>query len=180
VEPVRFVDEMAPPRLNTLVHFAGLLVGLGVAVLAVLGWRIEAESSPLGADLAVVAAPSGELELSPAGRFLSARSLTPGGQPARGELRVRNQTGRTLVVRPRALPSTRELDRVVVVELSAGARSLYRGWLGGLRRGSRRALRLRRGATAEVAMRAWLPRGSAPGWRGRIVDVEFELRGGVR
>jgi hypothetical protein len=164
-------------RSPTLVRAAGLLVGLGLAALAVLSWRVPAQGTPLGADLAFVAAPSGEFELSPIGRFLSARSLAPGGSAASGELRVRNQTGATLALRPGAVPSTRELDRLVMVDLSVRGRPLYRGRLGGLRGGGRNRFRLASGATTTLSARAWIPGDAGPGWRGRIVDVQLELRG---
>jgi hypothetical protein len=164
-------------RSATFVRAAGLLVGLCLAALAVLSWRVPAQGTPLGADVAFVATPSGELELSPSGRFLSARSLSPGGGSISGELRVRNQTGGALALRPRALPSTRELDRLVVVELSAGPRRLYRGRLGGLRGGSRHRFRLASGASTTLSARAWIAGDAGPGWRGRIADVQLELRG---
>jgi hypothetical protein len=169
---------MTSIRSATFVRAAGLLVGLGLAALAVLSWRIPAQHTPLGADVAFLATPSGELELSPNGRFLSARSLSPGGRAASGELRVRNQTGRALAVRPRALPSTRELDQLVVVELSAGPQRLYRGRLGGLRGPSRHRFRLASGGSTTLSTRVWIPRDVGPGWRGRIADVQLELRGG--
>jgi hypothetical protein len=165
-------------RSATFVRAAGLLVGLGLAALAVLSWRVPAQGTPLGADLAFVAAPSGELDLSPGGRFLSARSLSPGAHPASGELRVRNQTGGALALRPRALPSTRELDRLVMVDLSVGPRRLYRGRLGGLRGDSRHRFRLASGAAATLSAQVWIPSDAGPGWRGRIADVQLELRGG--
>jgi len=162
-------------RPTNLVRVAGLLLGLGLAALAVLSWRVPAQGGPLGADLSFVATGSGELELSPADRFLSARSLTPGAGAAEGQLLARNQTGGLLELTPRALPSTRELDRLVMVELSAKGRPIYRGRLGGLRRGSRDPVRLASGASASLSVRAWIPRDSGAGWRGRIVDVQLDL-----
>jgi hypothetical protein len=158
------------------VRTTGLLLGLAIALLAVLSWRIPASGGALGADLTFVATSSGELDLSPAGRFLTARGLAPGAEPVVGDLEVSNQTGRRLTWRVRALPSTRELDRLAVVDLSTGGRVLYRGALGGLRRHGRRAFRLGSGASRALTARVWLRRGAGNGWRGRIVDVQLEVR----
>jgi hypothetical protein len=153
---------------------AGLAAGLIASVVALAGWRTPHGGGSLGLELAMTYQPSAQLELSPPGRVLSGSSMQPGESVA-GELRARNLTGVTLPVHVRALPSIADLDRALLVRVEADGRSLYDGPLGGLRTATRRAVRLRSGATTTVRVTAELPIGAA-GWQGRILKVALELR----
>jgi hypothetical protein len=122
----------------------------------------------------MVAVPPGELTVESEGTFLAGRALEPGGRDARGKLRLRNVTGSDLRVRLRGLPSNRDLDRLVRVELRAGGHELFRGSLARLRRWTRPApLAVR--DTLSVSARAWIPAGAGD-VEGREADVTVEAR----
>jgi hypothetical protein len=135
---------------DTWARRAGLAIGLLLALGAVLSWRVAAEGATVGAEARFLAVPPGELTVAPAGTFVSARQLRPGGA-VRGELRLRNITGAPVSVRLRALPSGRDLDRLLRVDLG---------------RGERRAL----------PARVWLPASADGAAAGAAVDVTVELR----
>jgi hypothetical protein len=160
----------------------GLLVGLGSIALAVLAGQVAGGHAPAGSAVTVTALPTGEIGLSRSGPILVAADLHPGGPQtaARSGLIVANQTGRTLAVRMRALPSLPDLDRLLTVSLEvAGERPLV-GPIGDLRRWTARPLVLRRGESRRLVIRAWLPAGVRDGYQGRIVDVDLEFRGRAR
>jgi hypothetical protein len=122
----------------------------------------------------VVVNSSGELSAEPAGPVVQASGLEPGAARS-GRTALRNETGATLRVAVRALPSTHDADRVLRLELTGGGHPVYRGALGGLRGFSPATFTIAPGHKAELTVRASLPRG-ASGWRGRMVDVPLELR----
>lgn len=153
----------------------GLAIGLLLALAAVLSWRIPAEGAGLGADARFVAAPPGELTVEPAGAFLSARRLESGGEAPEGRLWLRNITGGPVGVRLRGLPSSRDLDRLLRVQIEDGDATLFRGRLGRLRSGTR-ALVLGRGERRALDARVWLPAGAGARAVGAAVDVTVELR----
>jgi hypothetical protein len=68
------------------------------------------------------------------------------------------------------VPSSKGIDGVMMVELTADGQALYRGPLGGLRAPPGDGLVLQSGDGVEVRLHAWLPPG-ARGWRGQIEDL---------
>jgi len=117
-----------------IARWVGLSVGLAVVMAALHAWRVApAPGPPLGADVAFTAGPTGELEVSPAGRFLFGTDLRPSGRVLIGTLAVRNQTGRRLAVQLRALPNLDDLDRILRVEITSPQGILFTGDLGTLR-----------------------------------------------
>jgi hypothetical protein len=111
----------------------GLVLGLAVTAAGVRTWRIPTAGGSLGADIWMLAGPTGQLDVAPVGPFLLATNLRPGAPAAQGSVAVRNQTGTRLAVHLRALPSEPDLDQLLVVELTAGGNRLFEGALGGLR-----------------------------------------------
>jgi hypothetical protein len=162
---------MAPRTRDAWAKRAGLAIGLVLALAAILSWRIPAEGAGPGADARFVAVPPGELTLSPAGAFLSARRLEPGGRAARGRLAVSNVSGRPVVVRLRFLPSSRDLDRALHVRIESEGSVAFGGTLGRLR-GWTPVARLARGEARTLQVRAWL----ASKAEGSAVDVTVEAR----
>jgi hypothetical protein len=159
----------------------GLILGLGLVAIAVLAGRVAGGHAPAGSAVTVTALPTGELGLSRSGRILSAPDLRPGSPAAaaRTSVVVANQTGRTLAVRMRAVPSLPDLDRLLMVAVGVqGERPVVRP-LGALTAWSRPAVRLARGESRLIAIRAWLPAGLRTGYQGRIVDVALQLRAGI-
>src|SRR5918999_3300444 len=157
----------------------GVATGVVLVGALMLAFRVPDGSGKLGADVIVSISPTGELGVEPAGPFLTATGLRP-GSVATGDFRVANQTGKTLAVRLRALPDSRDLDRLLVVEIRAGnaKRPVFTGRLGALRSQTRR-LQLQPGAKRTISVRAALPPGVRNGWAGRISTVKLELTSAV-
>src|SRR6266496_1916631 len=139
---------------------AGFLVGLGTAlaltVMALAAWHLPRGTGSNGADLTVATGPTGELGI-PLGPFVRGNDLRPGSDAATGTIPVRNQTGTNLAVTVRAMPSIPDLDDLLMVQVSAGSRSVYRGTLAGLEVGSGQPFLLTPGQSRDLAVRAWLP-----------------------
>lgn len=149
---------------------AGFVLGLAVAAAGLLAARVPAHPSGLGLDLTVVPSAPDALTLRPPGPLVSAAGMRAGGTGAEGGVTVLNPTARSERVRIRALPSSRAIDRALMVELKAGGRVLYRGRLGGLRRPPDERLVLATGDGFELHAHFWLPP-DADGWRGHIEDI---------
>jgi hypothetical protein len=149
-------------------------VGLGLALLLVLAFRIPRGTGTLGADLTVSVGPTGELGVTPAGPILTSNNLKP-GNATRGTFAVRNQTGRTLAVSMRVLPSASTLDRAANVQVTAGRTVLYQGSLGGLRSWTTRKLTLASGQPASFSVQVSLPKKTKGGYQGAIVDAPVEF-----
>ena len=162
---------------DTVLRVLGVALGLAAAASLVLVSRIPPGTGTLGADVIVAAAPTGELGVSPTGPFLSATNLSPGGEdvPA-GTLHVTNQTGIDLEVQVRGLPSTRDMDDVLRVRMSADDEPLFDGTLGELRTWSAAAFTLASGETGDVEVRTWIDPAEDEGWSGRIANVAVEFR----
>jgi hypothetical protein len=152
---------------------AGFAAGLAAVTVLVAGWQVGRGVGTVGADVRFVATPTGELSI-PTGPFVSGIGLQPGAG-ADGALPVRNQTGRTLAVSVRALPSIRDLDRVLRVRMTAGGRPIYVGPLGGLRSWSR-PFHLASGKATALGVQVDLPGGSGAATHGRIDDVSLAFR----
>lgn len=155
----------------------GAAAGIMLAAALVLSWKVPAEGRPLPAEVSVRADPSGELELRPAGDFLSAPRLRVGGRAASGTLLLHNITPVTLAVRVRLEPSSSALDRALLVRLDGDGRQLVAARLGALRRWSARALTIRPGRSAVLRVRVSLPAApSAAAAGGQDVDIEADFR----
>jgi hypothetical protein len=164
-------------RIESYVRRAGVVAGVALVAAVVVAFRVPDGSGTLGADVIVAISPTGELGLSRSGPFISATGLRPGGA-LDGEVEVYNQTGRRLAVRLRALPDSRDLDRLLLVDVRAGRQQIYRGPLAGLRSRTP-AFRLDPGAKRSLRVRASLPAGLRAGYAGRIETVSLELSSAV-
>src|SRR5215467_9144819 len=138
-----------------LARIAGILLGVCLAAVALLSWRVQGGERTLGADVRFEALQTGPVGVAPIQPFVSTPSLLPGKETA-GKVTLRNQTGVPLALRLRALPSTPDLDTALRVRMSAGAKTLYDGPLSGLRTGSQ-PLRLASGRIAPVQVEASIP-----------------------
>jgi hypothetical protein len=160
-------------RIESYVRRAGVAAGIVLVAVVVLAFRVPGGSGTLGADVIVAISPTGELGVSRPGPFMSATGLRP-GDTLTGEVEVANQTGRRLAVRLRALPDSKDLDRLLVVDVRAGRARLFHGRLGGLRANTP-AFRLDSGRKRALRVRAWLPAGLKGGYAGRIETIKLEL-----
>lgn len=160
-------------RIESYVRRAGIAAGIALVAVVVLAFRVPDGSGTLGADVIFAISPTGELGVSRPGPFMTTTGLRPGGTLA-GAVEVANQTGRRLQVRLRARPESRDLDRLLRVEVRAGRAVVYRGRLGGFRR-TTRAFVLESGHKRELHVRASLPAGVHRGYTGRIETISLEL-----
>jgi hypothetical protein len=163
---------------RTSSRVAGLMLGVTLAGVALRTWPVPAAGGRPGADVRMLAGPTGELDVGPYGPFLTATGLRPGTTPAQGNLAVRNETGIPRAVHLRALPSQPDLDSLLVVELTADGHPLFQGMLGNLRNCPQCWFPLASGERTVVGVRAWLPATSETGYEGRIEDVALELTAG--
>src|SRR5436190_1837646 len=89
--------------IDRLARLFGILVGVAVAVVALIAWRVPGGERTLGSDVRIEALQTGEIGVAPLHPFVSAPSLLPGSSVA-GDVTVRNQTGVPLALRLRAPP----------------------------------------------------------------------------
>jgi hypothetical protein len=157
--------------IDTWARRAGVALGLMLALGAVLSWRVAAEGPALGAEARFLAVPPGELTVAPDGAFLTARRLRAGGAAASGRLRLTNITGSPVAVRMRALPSGRDLDRLLRVRVGG----IFAGRLGRLRAWTRPFV-MGKGGRRVLDVRVWLPASAVGAAAGAAVDVTVEFR----
>lgn len=162
------------PTIDRTARLLGTAVGVCLAAAALISWRVPGGERTLGADVRIEALQTGEVGVAPLHPFASAPSLLPGSSLT-GDVTVRNQTGVPLALRLRALPSTRELDSLLGVRVSAGGRTLYAGDLGGLRTAGSRPLALQAAQSSRLHVTASLPAGLRSGFQARIVDVSLQI-----
>jgi hypothetical protein len=124
---------MAAPRgrpsvnLPSISRVCGLLVGLSLALVALVGARVPAGTGEVPASASLKAEPSVELGIAPVGReLLSERRLAP-GEPVSGLVQVSNLTGASLLATPRLHTVRGEAPAELQVALLARGRTLYRG-----------------------------------------------------
>jgi len=162
-------------RGTRIAGWVGLSVGLAVVMAALYAWRVASAPGPLlGADVMFTAAPTGELEVSPTGRFLSGTDLRPSGRVLIGMLAVRNQTGRRLAVQLRGLPNPDDLDGILWVEITSPQGVLFSGDLGTFRDWTS-PLIVRRGQGESLLFRAWMPAQTPSGYEGDEAAVSLEF-----
>jgi hypothetical protein len=156
-------------RLRWLAVVAG--VAMVAAVVATL--QVPRGTGLPSADVVFVAAPTGELGVSPVGAFVTGTGLRPGSE-ARGHMGVTNQTGKQLSVQVRAMPDSGDLDEALRVQVDSDGKRVFDGTLGGLRKGAR--VSIAPGTAAPLDFHAWLPESLEGGYGGRVVSVSFDLR----
>jgi hypothetical protein len=162
-------------RGGLLLRAVAFAAGFALVAAAVVSWRVPAGDGRPGADVVIAVAPTGELALSRTGPVLHGSNLR-GGDEASGTLELTNQTGSTLAVSTRALPSAADLDGLLQVSIAAGNELVFQGPLGALRQWTRPFL-LDSGEARTLEVRAWLPE-TDNGSEARVVnaDLEFESR----
>ena len=124
---------MAAPRgqptvnVSTVSRVSGLLVGLSLALVALVGARVPAGTGEVPASASLKAEPSVQLGITPVGReLLSERRLAP-GESVSGLVQVSNLTGASLLATPRFTTVRGEAPAALQVALLSGGRTLYSG-----------------------------------------------------
>jgi hypothetical protein len=160
-----------------LVRSAAFLAGLGVAAIAVAGWRVPTQSTP-GASLKVVAVGTNELVASPAKPFLTTSNLKPGSSKggAGGRVTLTNTMAQPLAVRIHALPSSPDLNHVLRVRATAAGKPLFRGTLGDLRSWTKRQFVIQSHSRAALEMQSWVPASVKDGYQNRVAKVTVEYK----
>jgi hypothetical protein len=158
--------------IDERLRWLAVIAGVAMVASVVLTARVPRGTGVASADVVFLAAPTGELGVSPVGAFLNGTGLVPSSE-SHGHLAVTNQTGKRLSVLVRALPESRDLDGILRVQIASGGRRLFDGTLGDLRRGADVAVDP--GMTAPLDFRAWLPETQRDGYQGRVVSVTFDL-----
>lgn len=160
--------------IDRIARGAGILLGVTIAIALLIAWQVPGGERTLGADVRIEALQTGEIGVAPLHPFVASPSLLPGASLA-GDVTMRNQTGVPLALRLRALPSVRDLDRLLLIRVSAGKRALYDGDLAGLRAGGTAPLVLKKASAERVHVSVALPPGLRTGFQGRILDVSLQI-----
>jgi hypothetical protein len=154
--------------------------GAGVALVAavLVAHRIPFGRGSLGADVTLIAIPTGEIVIDHPGPFVQINDMRPGSTEVTGpsgSLRVTNIAGRPIELRLRALPSTTGLNDQLQLRVRAGRDDLLRGPLGALGGWSPLSVYLGTGRSAKLDVVAWLPASSGRRYQGVIDDVTLEF-----
>ncbi len=137
---------------------------------------MEPSTEALGLHLDVTLTGTGALAVPATGPLVQVRNLLPGQDRAvEADGEVRNQTGRSMVVRLRAVPSTVEVDELLNLEIFAADRLLYAGTLGRLREWTAESFEIGVGQPQLLRVRAHLPPTVTAGYQGRVERVTLEL-----
>lgn len=124
-EPMAAPSE--PPTVNSISRVSGLLVGLSLALVALVGARVPAGTGEVAASASLKAEPSVQLGITPLGReLLPERRLAP-GKSVSGLVQVSNLTGASLLATPRFHTVRGEAPAELQVALLSGGRTLYSG-----------------------------------------------------
>jgi hypothetical protein len=166
------MDSTRPDK--RAVRTAGAILGLGLALVLIVVSRPGAAGSPLPATVRISVAPAGELEVNPTApsAALVADSLLPGGRPAAGGFRIRNQTGSRLRISFRAKPDSTALDGLVRIRIRVGGRLLADTTLQGVELHPA-SLVLASGTGAKLVLEAWMSKDVLSGYEGRLVHVSL-------
>lgn len=149
----------------------GFILGVSLAVTAVVGWRLPRGTGRLGADVAIAFLQTGELQLSDTTPLITSSGLQPGAT-ANGTVEVHNSSPVRLSVSIVAQPSITDLDSLLWVEITAAGRRIFHGPLGDLREGSDR-FTISPTQTRTLGVRAWLPTTVDGGFEGRIDEINL-------
>jgi hypothetical protein len=114
-------------NLSSISRLSGLLVGLSLALVALVGARIPAGTGEVPASASLKAEPSVKLGIAPVGReLLSERRLAP-GKSVSGLVQVSNLTGASLLATPRFNTVRGEAPAALRVVLLSDGRTVYSG-----------------------------------------------------
>jgi len=159
----------------------GVVAGLALCLCVVEASQVEPSIEPLGLHLDVTLAGTGALAVQTNEPLVQVRNLLPGeNRFAEGVGEVRNETGRSMAVRVRAVPSTVEVDEMLNLEVFAGERLLYKGTLAGLRDWTAESFEVGVAEVEKVLVRAALAPGVTGGYQGRMERITIEMSGPQR
>jgi hypothetical protein len=159
-------------NLPSIARWTGLLVGLSLALVALVQARVPAGTGEVPAFASLKAEPSEKLGVAPVAReLLSARRLLP-GESVTGRVQVANLTGAPLAVRPRLETAAGDAPASLRIELRAGGRTIYDGSLAGFHPSVRLGVR----ASRRLRIRIAAPRAHAREIEGRSFALQLRWR----
>ena len=170
---------MSSKLTRSAAKVAAVTLGLLAPFAVAHAHRMAPGTGELGLDVELSTSTSGELHVEPNGRVAVASGLVPGGRSAEGRVAVRNQTAAHLGLAPLVTGTPGDADGAIWITISRGDRTVVRAPLSDLRRARRPAFVLAPHARARLRVRAWIPAGAPPGWKGRIANVPITWRGWV-
>lgn len=164
-------------RIDSRLRVIGFVLGIGVAMSIIAAEKIPAGAGSLGADVHIVAAPTGELAMKPSGLVLEGTGLTPATDHAVGSFDVTNQTGSILDIRLRGIPDAAGLDHTLWISVTGpDDDQIYRGALGDFRAWTHATFSLRPGQSGTLELEAWVPGDVGPGYAGHMAQVDLGFR----
>lgn len=161
---------------KTTARITGVAAGLALCLAILDASRLQPSDEPLGLHLDVTLVGTGALAVEAPSPLVQVRNLLPGDdRVVEADGLVRNETGRTMTVRLRAVPSTVEVDEILNLEIFAAERLVYAGTLGALREWTAESFEVGMGQVQTVRVRALLPATVTGGYEGRVERVSLEL-----
>ena len=154
-------------NLPSIARVTGLLLGLTLALGALVQARVPAGTGEVPASASLKAEPSVKLAVTPVGRELLEQGRLVPGDSVSGLVQVSNLTGAPLNATPRLRTVRGDAPDALQVELLAGGRSLYRGSIAGFHP----TVRLGARASRELRFRFSAPRAHARELEGRSFDL---------
>lgn len=162
-EPMAAHRERPGVNLPSISRVSGLLVGLSLALVALVGARVPAGTGEVPASASLKAEPSVQLGITPVGReLLSERRLAP-GKSVSGLVQVSNLTGASLLATPHFHTVRGEAPAAIQVALLSGGRTLYSDSIAGFHP----SVRLRARQARSLRFRLSAPRSEARDIQGR-------------
>jgi hypothetical protein len=142
-------------------------VGLSLALVALAQARIPAGTGQVPAYASLMAESSVKLGVTPLGRELLSKKMIAPGASTSGLVEISNLTSAPLDVTPRLRSLGDDSPDALLLELTAGRRTLYRGSLGDFHARTR----LGPQATQRLRFRFSMPRGGAQDVQGRSAKL---------
>lgn len=159
------------------IDWLALLVGIALAGLAAVGWRVDGGVEVPGAELTISTAPSQDLaSVEASGVETRTLRATASEDGLERRVTVRNATGETLAVGFRAETTTKDLDGALRVRVQADEQTVFEGTLAELRAGTSESFQLPSHATSSIAISAWIPITAAEQtWKARSDQLRIEF-----
>ena len=175
--PSRSGEHVLLAATRTRIDWLALVVGVVLAAIALVGWRVDGGLNPPPADVALLVAPSLDIAIATTTGSDEAVALraTDSELGVARAFEIRNATGGKLDLRLQAIPATGELDESLNVRVMTGGATLFEGSLGQLRAGTP-AFALESHETSDLQILAWIPSTATDeSWGGRSEQVKLEI-----
>jgi hypothetical protein len=163
---------------RTRINWIALAVGIGLAALAAVGWRVDGGVQTPPAQVTILTTPSQDLAVVEGSQAVETREIraTTAEEGIDRRLTVRNATGGTLAVGFRAETASKDLDEALRIRIQADGQTIFEGTVSELRAGSAESFQLLSHATASISVLAWIPLTvDEKTWKARGDQVRIEF-----